>query len=87
MSNIEEVKATVARGTESADHARQTLIGVLDHIRQARQLSTVTQGSAHDRVQLGNSQIGQADTDVDRALALLRSAVDEAQQYSRSLDA
>lgn len=86
MATIAEVRATVARGVESADQARETLIAVRDQIRHAQQLATVTHDSANERVRLGHSLVGQADTDALRALDLLRSAAETAGEYSRSLD-
>jgi len=86
VATIAEVRATIAGGVESADEAREALIAVRDRIRHARQLATVTHDSAHDRVRLGHSLIGQADTDALRALDLLKSAAETAGEYSRSLD-
>lgn len=59
--NINEVKATIAAGSEAVDEARTEMIETGDQITDARGQAAVTHDSRHPQVEAGHVRLRRAD--------------------------
>jgi hypothetical protein len=82
MASVEEVKANVAASVDGAQRAVTGIRQVADQLDNALALLRLTAvGSFHPSVAAAIAQLEQAQTRLDEAATLARSAMDSADAY------
>ena len=84
--SVEQVKAHIAAGARDADVALGLLAKVMDTVDDAlRGARHTTHDSQHPKVTDGLGKLGQAKTELEKITALLRTSIQAARNYARTL--